>query len=157
MHMAKATYEENLQVDFHRKTAINLFNEVWDLMEKHDRTAEEDFLMIHKAHASRFHWGEIGEPVNFSRGEWQVSRVYAVLNRPEPCLVHAKRNFDIILDHDIKDFDLAFAYEALARGYSLSGDTISKEKYLKLAKEATAAIERDTDRRVVLQDLETIE
>jgi len=39
--------------------------------------------MIHAAHASRFHWGEIGKPINLGRGEWQISRVYSVLNRPE--------------------------------------------------------------------------
>lgn len=155
--MTNATKEENnLQNDFHKKTAVNLFNEVWDLMEKKDRNSEEDFQMIHKAHASRIHWGEVGGPVNFSRGEWQISRVYAVLNRPEPCLVHAKRNLEIILEHEIQDFDLAFAYEALARGYSLSGDAILKEKYLKLAQEASTAIEKDANRNILLQDLETI-
>jgi len=155
--MANVTQEEqDLQYTFHRKTAVNLFNEVWDLMEKPKRTSEEDFQMIHKAHSSRFHWGEIGEPVNFSRGEWQISRVYAVLRRAEPCLVHAKRNLEIVLEHEIKDFDLAFAYEALARAYSLSGDNAAKEKYLNLAKEASTLINKDADRNVVLKDLETI-
>lgn len=156
--MTNVTHEEqDLHYNFHRKTAVSLFNEVWDLMEKPDRTPEEEFLMIHKAHTSRFHWGEIGDPVNFSRGEWQISRVYAVLRRPEPCLVHAKRNLDIVLEHDIKDFDRAFAYEALARAYSLTGDDVAKEKYLTLAKEASTQINKDADRNVVLQDLETIE
>ncbi|WP_404461700.1 hypothetical protein [Sutcliffiella horikoshii] len=156
--MANVTQEEqDLQYTFHRKTAVNLFNEVWDLMEKSERTSEEDFQMIHKAHASRFHWGEIGEPVNFSRGEWQISRIYAILQRAEPCLVHAKRNLEIVLEHEIKDFDLAFAYEALARAYSLSGDNAAKEKYLNLAKEASTLINKDADRNVVLKDLETIE
>ncbi|KMJ58190.1 hypothetical protein AB685_09745 [Bacillus sp. LL01] len=155
--MANVTHEANdLQYGFHRTTAINLFNEVWDLMEKKDRTSEEDFQMIHKAHASRFHWGEIGEPVNFSRGEWQVSRVYAVLNRPEPCLEHARRNLRIVQQNDIKDFDLACAYEALARAYSLTGDTEAKAKYLTLAHEAAASIEKEGNRNVVLQDLGTI-
>ncbi len=152
-----AQEEQDLQYTFHRKTAVNLFNEVWDLMEKPDRTSEEDFQMIHKAHSSRFHWGEIGEPVNFSRGEWQISRVYAVLRRAEPCLVHAQRNLEIVLEHEIKDFDLAFAYEALARAYSLSGDAVAKEKYLNLSKEASTLINKDADRNVVLKDLETIE
>ena len=43
------------------------------------------------ARASRFHWGEVGEPVNRVRGEWQCSRVYAVLGRAEPALWHARR------------------------------------------------------------------
>ncbi|MBA3365103.1 MAG: hypothetical protein H0U03_04865, partial [Actinobacteria bacterium] len=60
-----------------RQLAVDLFNFVWTLLEKADRTGEEDDTMLHAAHASRFHWGEVGAPVNLARGEWQVSRVYA--------------------------------------------------------------------------------
>ena len=76
-----------------RKLAADLFNHTWTLLEKPDRTAAEDDEMIHSAHASRYHWGEVGvgEQVNLARGEWQCSRVYAVLGRAEPALWHASR------------------------------------------------------------------
>ena len=74
-----------------RKLAADLFNHTWTLLEKPDRTPAEDDEMIHSAHASRFHWGEVGEPFNLARGEWQCSRVYAVLGRAEPALWHARR------------------------------------------------------------------
>ena len=51
--------------------------------------------MIHAAHASRYHWGEVGDDVNLARGEWQCSRVYAVLGRGEPALWHARRCVEI--------------------------------------------------------------
>ena len=70
-----------------RQLAVDLFNHVWTLLEKTDRTPMQDDEMLHAAHASRYHWGEVGEPVNFARGEWQCSRVYAVLGRAEPALV----------------------------------------------------------------------
>ncbi|MEM2102674.1 MAG: hypothetical protein QXM22_04095 [Candidatus Bathyarchaeia archaeon] len=38
-------------------------------IDKKDRTREEDDKMVHAAHASRFHWGEIGTPLEFERGE----------------------------------------------------------------------------------------
>lgn len=65
----------------HRKFAADCFNLVWTLMEKKDRTKEDDDKMTHAAHASRFHWGEIGTPVEIERGEWQISRMYTVLKR----------------------------------------------------------------------------
>ena len=37
--------------------------------------------MIHAAHASRYHWSQVGTKANLARGEWQVSRVYTVLGR----------------------------------------------------------------------------
>ena len=48
----------------HRKFAVDCFNLVWNLMEKKDRTKQDDDRMMHVAHASRFHWGEIGTPWN---------------------------------------------------------------------------------------------
>ena len=71
--------------------------------------------MLDAPHASRFHWGEVGTAVNLARGEWQVSHVYAVLNRAEPALYHARRCLAICEANAIGDFDLAYAYEAIAR------------------------------------------
>jgi hypothetical protein len=82
----------------HRKFAVELFNLTWSLLDKKDRTKEDDDRMIHAAHASRFHWGEIGTPLEFERGEWQISRVYSALKRSEPATYHAKRCLEICKD-----------------------------------------------------------
>ena len=74
-----------------RQLAATIFNHVWDLLEKPDRSLAEDDEMLHGAHASRYHWGVAGEPVHWARGEWQCARVYAVLGRAEPALHHAGR------------------------------------------------------------------
>lgn len=95
--------------EIHKQFAVNLFNHTWDLLEKKDRTEDEIDEMIHSAHASRYHWGQIGTPINFERGEWQISRVYSVLNKAEPALYHAKRCLDICEKNSIADFDLAIA------------------------------------------------
>jgi tetratricopeptide (TPR) repeat protein len=60
-------------------------------------------------------------PAHLARGEWLISRVYAVLQRPEPALYHARRVLDLCQDNGIGDFDLAFAYEALARAHATAG------------------------------------
>ncbi|MGO9198323.1 MAG: MerR family transcriptional regulator [Acidimicrobiales bacterium] len=139
-----------------RKLAVRYFNSVWDLMEKEDRTIEDDDLMLHMAHASRYHWGQVGKPENLARGEWQVSRVYAVLQRSEPCLHHAQRVLDICLAHSIADWDIAFAYEALARGHAVAGDAEAARAMTERALEAVEMIADDEDRKLVLADLETI-
>ncbi|WP_404356027.1 hypothetical protein LG291_21695 [Cytobacillus firmus] len=140
----------------HKKMAISLFNKIWDLMENPDRTEDENLEMIHMVHTSRYHWGIAGQPVNLSRGEWQISRVYTVLNRAEPALFHAKRNLEICLSNKIGDFDLAFAYEALARAYQIAGDEENVHQYKKLAYEAAEDIAKKEDKQVVLNDLASI-
>ncbi len=140
----------------HKKFAVNLFNLTWSLLDKKNRTREEDDKMIHAAHASRFHWGEIGTPLEFERGEWQISRVYSVLKRNEPALYHAKRCLELCKENNIGDFDIAFAYEAMARAQALAGNEKECKKYIQLAKEAAGQIKKKEDKTYFLNELKTI-
>jgi hypothetical protein len=140
----------------HRKFAVNLFNMTWNLLDKKDRTEEEDNKMIHAAHASRFHWGEIGTPLEFERGEWQISRVYSVLKRNEPALYHARRCLEICKENNIGDFDIAFAYEAMARAYAVLGKKADCDRHIELAEKAGEQIKKKEDRNYFFSELQTI-
>jgi hypothetical protein len=139
-----------------RQLAATLFNRVWTLLEQETRSEAEDAEMIHAAHASTYHWMMIGEPVNRARGEWQCSRVYAVLGRPEPALFHARKVLEICQREGIADFDLAFAYEALARACALASDVAEARRWAELARAACEQVAEDDDREIVLSDLETL-
>jgi hypothetical protein len=139
-----------------RALAATLFNRTWTLLDKPDRSVEEDSEMVHAAHASCFHWLQVGTPVNAVRGEWQCSRVYAVLGRSEPALHHARRCLSLCEEHGIGDFDIAFAHEALARAYAVEGDHAQARRHAELARAAAVDIAEDEDRELVLADLATI-
>jgi DNA-binding transcriptional MerR regulator len=139
-----------------RQLAIDLFNGVWRLIEQEDRTVEEDDRMLHMAHASRYHWGQVGTAANRGRGEWQCSRVYAILERPEPALHHARRYLEICQENGIADWDLAFAYEALARASAVAGNPEQARSWTEQALAAAEDIAEDGEREIVLADLETI-
>jgi hypothetical protein len=147
---------EELDPAIERRIAVGLFNRVWELLALPDRTPAQVDEMIHSAHASRLHWSRVGGAVNLDRGEWQCSRVYAVLGRAEPALWHARRTLEICQTEGIGDWDLAFAYEALARASSVAGDRQDVERYLEAARAAAAEIAEDEDRELLLNDLETI-
>jgi hypothetical protein len=136
----------------HKKFAVELNNLVWNLLGKKDRTKQEDETMIHAAHASCFHWSKVGTAVNLQRGEWLISHVYAVLNRPEPALHHAKLCMELTTENNLVDFDLAYAYEGMARAYACSGEKAESEKYIKLAKEAGEKIKTKEDKDIFLGD-----
>jgi hypothetical protein len=140
----------------HKKFAVDCFNLVWNLMEKKDRTKVDDDRMIHAAHASRFHWGEIGEPVNLERGEWQVSRMYTVLNKPQSALYHAKRCLEICKENNIGDWDIAFAYEAMARAHATAGQKTECKNNVELARKAAEQIKEKGDKDYLLSELKTI-
>lgn len=142
--------------DAERQVAVDLFNNVWTLLGQAHRTPDEDDRMLHMAHASRYHWGQVGEPVNRSRGEWQCSHVYAVLGRAEPALYHARRGLELCEEYGIGDFDLAFAYEALARADAVARDWEQARIWTEKALAAARAVTDPQDRDLVLADLETI-
>ncbi len=136
-----------------RQLAVDLFNHVWTLMGTPDRTPQQDAEMIHAAHASRHHWGEVGAPVNFARGEWQVSRVYSVLGRGEPALVHARLCLDTCVEHGIGDFDIAYAHEAMARAYRVLGNEAESSAHAEEARRAAVDIADPDDREHAMEDI----
>jgi len=114
--------------------------------------------MTHAAHASRYHWGQVPSvtPAHLARGEWQISRVYAVLGRAEPALHHARRVLELCQQNGIGDWDLAFAHEALARAYAVAGDAGQAREFTDRALAAAEDIADSEDRDLVLANLETI-
>src|SRR5262245_61710992 len=97
----------------HKRFAADCFNKIWPLLEKKERTGDDNELMIHLAHTSLFHWLQVGTALNEQRGEWMLSRVYTVLEDKAKSLHHAERCLSLTEKHDFKDFDLAFAYESM--------------------------------------------
>jgi ribosomal protein S18 acetylase RimI-like enzyme len=141
----------------HRKLAAELFNGTWTLLEKQDRTPDDDARMTHMAHASAYHWLQVGTPLNFARSHWLCSRVYSVLGRPEPALDHAQLAYDICAGHGIGDFDLAYAFEALARAHAVAGNRSESDGWRDRARAATADVAGAEDRDLLLSDLATIQ
>ncbi|HYG76331.1 MAG TPA: hypothetical protein VEK08_15100 [Planctomycetota bacterium] len=148
--------ENTLSPEQHRRVAVDLFNHVWTLIEKKNRTPEECDNMIHAAHASRHHWGVVGTPINLARGEWQVARVYAVLNRPEPALFHGRRCLEVCEENGIGDFDIAYAHEAIARAHAAAGRFDESRRHTELARLTGEKIKEKDDRDLLLSDLATI-
>lgn len=150
------TTEKLAKNDWHKKEAIDNFNGTWDLIDKGNRTHDEMIEMLHKAHASRYHWGQIGTPLEFLRGEWQISRVYSLSNMAESAILHGKECLRLCRENSIGDFDLAFAYEAVARAYKIINDIENVNHYLSKAREAANNIQKPEDREYLISELQTI-
>jgi DNA-binding transcriptional MerR regulator len=152
------TKAESLDAETHRRLGADYFNKTWTLMEKEPRSVEEDDELIHCAHASAYHWLQVGTAANRARSEWQCSRMYTVLGRAEPALHHARRCLEICESEPaaLEDWDLPFAYEALARAHAVAGDAGEMSRCLDRARALGAAIADDDDRALIEADLATI-
>ena len=141
-----------------RALAVGLFNQVWRLLETTDRTQDQDDEMVHAAHASRYHWGEVPtvERNNLAIGEWQIARVYCVLGRGEPALHHARRCLEHAEGGESEIWLLASAYEGLARASAVGGDRAEAARWKAKAVETIAREPEQDEREVIEQDIATL-
>jgi hypothetical protein len=150
--------EEKMTLDeFHKKLAIETNNGIWPVLDKEKPPAEELEEALHMAHASRYHWSKIGKPINIARAEYMISRVCSAMKRAEPAMFHAKRCQQIVEELGVGDFDLAFAYEAMARAFATAKDSKNCKEYKKMAQKATDDIEGSEDRKICQGELDNFE
>ncbi len=137
----------------HRQLAVTLFNQVWSFLEQPQRTVEEDLQMIHAAHASRYHWGQVGTAKEWSIGEWQIARVYAVLKRADAAAYHAAHALRWARDDSVAPFYKAYAFEALARAHALVGDPVKFDRCHSEARLLLEAVTDPEERKLLSADL----
>ena len=87
----------------HHYMGIEMNNQTWSLLEKKDRSEQDDIQMINFAKASLYHWRKSDKYtiVNEQRGKWLISRVYAILGKSDEALSYAKETLKITEDNNI--------------------------------------------------------
>ncbi|MCB1278384.1 serine/threonine-protein kinase [Prosthecobacter sp.] len=140
----------------HKKLSAECFNRTWELLDKKERTREEDERMISLAHSSLAHWRmrEDCTDQNLSIGYWQISRVYAALGQGE----NARRYAELCLTVSDKEppFYLGYAHEALARAARLNQDRAAFDTHLAEAKTLAAKVSEPDERKMLEDDLESL-
>jgi hypothetical protein len=142
------------EAEAHRHFAIQFNGATWDLLDKAERTKEDDERMLYSAFASCRHWLEAGTGVHHQRGEWMIARVYSVLELGEAAVRHANRCLELTEAHasEMEDFDKAFAYEAVARANAVAGNRGEALKYIELAETAGEAIADEQNKEIFVGD-----
>jgi hypothetical protein len=138
-----------------RQAALDLFHRTWLYLDRDDRSAAHDAAMVACAEASLWHWRRVGAATQWAIGEWQCSRVYAVLGEGELALEHAVRCRDIAEADRVDDFVPASAHEALARAHAVLGDFESAREERNIAYRLAVELDGE-DRDVIEHDLGTI-
>lgn len=109
-------------------------------------------------HASAYHWSRAAGtgPENAARSQWQISRVNAALGRGDAAVYHAQRCLEHCTENGIGDWDIAAAYEALARAHKVAGNDGEYRRNLELGREALAQIADHEDREHIAEDLDEL-
>lgn len=138
-----------------RQAAMDLFHRTWRYLDRDVRAPEHDAAMMACAEASLWHWRRVGAPTQWAIGEWQCSRVQAVLGHGDKALDHARRALDIAEADRVDDFVPASAHEALSRAYAILGDFDAAREERNAAYRLAIELD-DEDRDVIEHDLGTI-
>jgi len=146
---------DSLSIDRERQIAMDLFNLTWTYLDMDARSSEHDGAMVQTAEASRWHWQHVGTPTQFAIGEWQCSRVHAVLGDGERARAYAQRCLEITRSERVEDFVPASAHEALARAYAVLGDMEAAREQRNLAYRIAVDLDNE-DRDVIEHDLGTL-
>jgi hypothetical protein len=132
------------------------FNRAWDLIEKTDRTAEEDRMMFALNQASIFHWQQRPDcgDKQLAIGYWQASRIQALLGNA----LEAKRYAEVCLGYSeaLEPFHLGYAYEALCRAAIIAAKKAAAQRFLKRAEDLAAQVKDKHDREYLGGDLATL-
>jgi len=114
----------------HHYMGIEMNNQTWSLLDKKDRSEQDDIRMINYAKASLYHW-----------------------RKSDKALSYAKETLKITKDNNLKDFDLAYAYESMTRAYSIAKNQNESKEWYKKAKVAGDLIVSEKDKEYFLLDL----
>jgi hypothetical protein len=138
----------------HRRFAKSFNAKVWELLARSPRDAAEDEELLLAAQASLYHWQQLGTVLNIQRGHWLLSHVYSVQHEPAGSMKHATRCIELTKAHmsEMKDFDIAYAFEAMARTYALLGDRMNGKEYYDLALRVGQAIKDPEDKQIFMGD-----
>jgi hypothetical protein len=156
-HVGEQMIEER---DLHRWFGVQLNNRMWEVIEDDGVGPQTPLLererMLYSAYASAYHWRNVGNEANFARGEHLISRMAARLGEADLALRHARRCLELIEAHPevMEDWDMPFAYEALARASAAAGDLPAARRHFDRATELTGAVREDADRVIIENELE---
>ena len=138
------------------KLAKDYNGRVWQLLEKTDRTPAEDEELVLAATASCYLWLQVGTGVHAQRAQWLLAHIHAVLCDGDLSMKHAVRCMELTIANSsqMKDFDLAYAQEALARAHALQGNLVEARKFHDEALRLGHAISDAEDQQIFLSDLQ---
>ena len=141
---------------WHRQFAAALFNLSWELLERADRTPQEDDDLLAAVFASRFHWSQVGTAENAAIGDLHVARVCAELGHAELAVRFAAKGLATTHAEGWQDFKLASAHETMARALAAAGEEAGRDDHIEKARAALDLIDDPEDRRLIEDQLRAV-
>ena len=107
--------------------------------------------MLNAAHASVFHWSQIGTDLHHARGAMLLGHVHATLGMGDTATRYARQCLEYFTPRDTPDWEIAFVHAIMAHAAFAAGDTEQHRTYHASAKKLGDAIADPEDRNIFLK------
>ncbi len=121
----------------HRALAVEANNSTWEFLARAitELSADDIEEMTRRAYAAAYHWARAsGSSVeNEARADWLLARVWVVQSNGQLAMHYASRCLTACQRGELKDFDLAYAHEAIARAHACLGNGDEARRHREIA------------------------
>ena len=131
-----------------RKFATACNNRAWELSVQ-DRGPAEDREMLNAAHASAWHWSQVGNELNRMRATMLLAEVHALLGFAQSALAYAAEMREYFLRVGAPEWETAFVHVIHAHSAAAAGAREQHISSYELATAALAAIQDEEERSIV--------
>jgi hypothetical protein len=145
---ASKTLDEADAPAWHKRFAARSNNRAWELASR-DRTPAEDRELLDLAHASAWHWAQVGTELNRMRATLLLAAVHAELGMGASALALAREMHGYFAARATDDWELAMMHAIDAHAAHAAGLVAEHRQAYQRAAAALAAIADDEDRAVV--------
>ena len=140
----------------HKLFSASCFNKAWELIQKRERTRDDDEQILLLAYASMWHWKQRPDCTSTTKsiGYWQLSRINAMLGRADESPRYAQLSLDNSSEQE--PFFVGYAYEALARAELIANNRAKSKEYLTQAERCAELVSDTEDRELLINDLRSL-
>ena len=151
--------EQTQLAQAHAFFATEFNRQFWYILAQNPITSEDAVRLIHLAHASLLHWQHrpAYSIVQEQRGIFLLATAYTAAQQSEPAVQYAQHALHLTQQHaeQMQDFDVAYAYLAMARALALRGQLRESMEYFAMARQAGEQIKNADDKNLFLEDFRT--
>ena len=112
--------------------------------------------MFDAAHASAYHWSEVGEAINHARADMLLAHVHSLLGEGSNALFYGKRALEFCQHNQCDDMDLPFALSEVAFAHFVMKHPSEHLNYYEEAVESGKKIEDQIDHQIFLSEFTRI-
>ncbi len=135
---------------WHKRFAIDCNNRAWELSVQ-DRSPAQDREMLDAAHASAWHWAQVGTELHRMRATTLLAEVHASLGMGATALALAETMREYFLSRDTPDWEVACVHAVHAHAAHAAGRRAEHRQAYAHAAAALEAIADDEDRKVIVK------